>query len=265
MSFGRIRKGSSAPYRPLWLEHLEDRILFSVLVLDSPTSLVPIQIGTTTSGGVTVKLNGVETDYAPHQWDSVHVQLHASGIGVNATVVPTVIQGSAMFSPTVEVGDEHGLQDIKAPLTVFGHLLLRLSDEGDAGDRIAILGLQNSYNGPRQIVEGLAPAPITYTADANMEIDITTGTGNNQFSIDGTLPMPPQTPQVIGLALRGHSDQVIVNAAASGTEIDIPGGGTFDSVELNYAKGTISDQAFQEGCPDFGFLARLRRKLRFNT
>lgn len=151
-------------------EPLERRTLLSALVVNGTAGDDTIALGVTPQGGVETIVNGVTQDYAPGQWDAVDVNSGTGNdtIDVKATVVPTTLR--YLGFATINVGDEHGVQDIKAILTADGSApgplangtaALTLDDTGDSSPRNVSLGFAPV---DLETIGGLAPAEIDFGA-----------------------------------------------------------------------------------------------------
>jgi len=182
-------------------ESLERRTLLSTLVVSGTAGDDTITLDVTPQGGVETVVNGVKQDYAPNQWDAVEV---GSGTGndtinVKATVVSTTLR--YLQFATINVGDEHGVQDIKANLTADGsapgplaggNAALTLDDTGDSAARDISLAFAPV---DLETVTGLAPAQIDFgarfalaspapSAQGSDSLDIVTGPGDDTVRVD---------------------------------------------------------------------------------
>lgn len=182
-------------------ERLERRTLLSTLVVSGTSGDDTITLDVTPQGGVETIVNGVKQDYAPNQWDAVDVSSGTGNdtINVKATVVPTTLR--YLGFATINVGDEHGVQDIKAMLTADGsapgplaggNAALTLDDTGDSAARNISLAFAPV---DLETVTGLAPAQIDFGArfalaspaagaQGSDSLDIVTGSGDDTVRVD---------------------------------------------------------------------------------
>lgn len=168
--------------RSFWAERLENRVLLSALVVPSPGWDV-ITLDVNPAGGVRTIVNGVQTDYAPGQWDSILVSLKdgvaTDTLNVRSAVVPISSAGNPA-ALLVNVGGANGVQGIRAPLS-FNRGTVTVDDTGDSAARTTVLSTNGSTT---QEIAGLSPAPITIQ---NLHsLTLTTGSGSNEVQIQGT-------------------------------------------------------------------------------
>jgi hypothetical protein len=185
------------------LEPLEGRWLLSTgLVVNDTPGVDAITLGVTAAGGVSVIVNGNQTDYAPGQWDSVLIWSTAGQdtINVRATVVPSVVH--YLRDPvTVKVGDASGVQNIKASLNmngatggpvVPGYAMITIDDTGDSAARNVMM----TRIGDKEAITGLAPAEISIgvevspvgpepVSDLGDVLSLTTGSGADTIVVRG--------------------------------------------------------------------------------
>jgi hypothetical protein len=182
-------------------ESLEFRRLLSQLVVNDTPGVDTITLGVTAAGGVSVNVNGSQTDYGPGQWDSVLVSSTEGPdtVNVKGTVVPSVVHYRGYA--TINVGDASGVQNIKASLNmngasggpvVPGFAQIAVNDTGDTvartvvmktvGDKESIVGLAPAEISIGVEVSPVGPQPVTDSGDT---LALTTGSGADGVVVQG--------------------------------------------------------------------------------
>jgi hypothetical protein len=183
-------------------EFLETRRLLTALVVNDTPDIDMITLGVTPAGGVRTIVNGKQTDYAPGQWDSVLVNSSKGDdtINVQATVVPTTVHYNDYVS--INVGDDSGVQDVKALLNMNGVkggpaadgiAQITIDDSGDTAARQVVMttvGDQEQIDGvaPAQIQIGVVSHPVSPGGPGLLisqdMLSLTTGTGDDAVTIN---------------------------------------------------------------------------------
>lgn len=204
-------------FSPVACERLEERTLLSALTVTGTAGNDTITLDATSTGGIKVTVNGTTKEYPAGKFDAVEINSLAGNdtINIKATVVPTTVSGEGRG--IANVGNTHGVQDIKAALKVnaFGQgATLSADDTGDSTVRTAALATPGADT---EQITGLAPATVTYavgtspivlTGGTNVipviggvtDLKLTTGSADDTVNVQSTplVPLPiVLTPTII--------------------------------------------------------------------
>jgi tetratricopeptide (TPR) repeat protein len=162
-----------------------------------------------------------------HGADTVNVSSTAPNIAVTLD--------SSGGGDTVNVGNAtNGVQSLLGLLKVnnsFGSSKLVVDDSADTTART--LGL--STNGQTGLIDGLAPAVITYSASGVNSLSLTTGKGSDSVFVDSTVANAPVT-----LNSSGGADMVEVGSLLNGLL------GIFGPVNVTLAKRVEGDSGLTQ-------------------
>ena len=142
-----------------------------------------ISVGKTSSGGVSVTLNGENTSFDPGRIKTVTVN---SGDGqdtifVQDTIVPTTINSNSPLNgpdDTVIIGDGGNTQGILAPLTISNGSGYDVIDVSDSTDPISkTVKVADASTPGYGAVTGIAPIEIDFPYNDTRSLFVDTGTG----------------------------------------------------------------------------------------
>jgi len=142
-----------------------------------------IAVGKTSSGGVSVTLNGENTSFDPGRIKTVTVN---SGDGqdtifVQDTIVPTTINSNSPLNgpdDTVIIGDGGNTQGIIAPLTITNSSGYDVIDVSDSTDPISKnVRVADASTPGYGAVTGIAPTEIDFPYSDTRSLFVDTGTG----------------------------------------------------------------------------------------
>lgn len=142
-----------------------------------------ISVGKTSSGGVSVTLNGENTSFDPGRIKTVTVN---SGDGqdtifVQDTIVPTTINSNSPVNgpdDTVIIGDGGNTQGILAPLTITNSTGYDVIDVSDSTDSISkTVRVADASTPGYGAVTGIAPIEIDFPYNDTRSLYVDTGTG----------------------------------------------------------------------------------------
>jgi autotransporter-associated beta strand protein len=187
-----------------------------------------IVVGETSSGGVSVTLDGQNVSFDPNQITSVTIN---SGVGsdsiyVQDTIVPTTINSSSSPSGPddfVDIG-EGSTQGISTSLTIAnstGYDQLLVDDSQDSVGKTVTVGAFLSTN--LGVVQGIAPQNIFFTASQTRSLVVDTGTGDNVVDVAAT---------VVPTTISGHATGGVTQLG-SFDFFDIGGGSLLQNIAQN--------------------------------
>ena len=217
-------------------EALERRVLFNALVISGTAGDDVITLGVDSTGKIVATVNSSSHTYDTKQYTDVQVQGDGGNdtLDVQATVLPT----TAMFIAVVNVGAQHGVQDIKAPVVAQAALdvTLNVDDTGDTAARHVTIDTPPGYG--HEVISGLAPADMSVellpvpaapqtTNQIGPIVSVTTGSGADSVDVKGALAI---TGPVFHMLQPGEGGVLTLDNSGGGDAIAIGNNGDMSTI-----------------------------------